>query len=452
MRALLLCALLAPWFFHQTRIAAVGPPVAEGGLSDELVIHESEIAVDLPSAATPLDLTGLRVFEDGEPREVVKIEGALGSAPPHWQLLIYIDRVLSDAERETPALIALAKTSESLARFGSVEVVVADPDPRVAVAATREPMLLKEDLASLAGEARRDLKRLRIRSVAEQQRQYDRLVTFLAERDSPGALQALVLLADPPGAVTAADWEVLMPNADQRPSGPLPDAQNARSVLDAAKLLAAYRWITLPIADHSSSSSLFQPQAAPARAIARETGGAAFTDVTQIGSLVTSLTRRAKVWYQSPSKQDGKIRRVEVKMSGQVLRGSRWTRSGTPVELTEARLRLALEGLGQSPPLKLETAVAWKSGEPQLTLRVLPATESSMTPRPFRFSLAYADQGGTTPIFIHGVLGPTDNPAGTWTAGLPKAALGGPVAVELDDVSRGTWGLQVIEGNAPPGN
>ncbi|HVS08342.1 MAG TPA: hypothetical protein VMS76_00615 [Planctomycetota bacterium] len=72
------------------------------------------------------------------------------------RLVVFFDTVLSDEASVRWAASRLAERASALAALGEVEVVVADPDPRVVVAATRDAERLASELSGLALFARAD--------------------------------------------------------------------------------------------------------------------------------------------------------------------------------------------------------------------------------------------------------------------------------------------------------
>ncbi|HVT14902.1 MAG TPA: hypothetical protein VHQ90_01815 [Thermoanaerobaculia bacterium] len=232
------------------------------------------------------------VLEDGKARPVLRLEPLAATAHP-WSLRIYFDRVLAHPNTVFEAAIALAYQAGQLAELGTVEIVVADPDPRTVLAPSREAAAIEEVLAALAGQSRRDPRATLFAPSpppppATVRRQCDRLVTSLAEAVTRGP-HALLLVADLP-ALSAAELHqltaaaaataiapaaaatVAAPTAaatdpegagghagPTRPAAAAPIALAAPAAADegtalalgeTARLLAAYGWVTLALPIH----------------------------------------------------------------------------------------------------------------------------------------------------------------------------------------------------------
>jgi hypothetical protein len=451
-RPALLAVLLAPLGLAAPRAdadLAVAPPPP---FAEEMVVHEVALVADLSRQAAPPSLVSLLVREDGQPRAVVKIESlapprvagrtAVRGAPP-WDLVLYFDRLLADSETVGHAAIALAKAAPALTDAGAVQVVVADPAPRELLAATREPMLLEETLAALAGQARSEASRIGSRSLPELERQTDRLVTFLAAREGP-LPRALFLIAGSRVPVTPADHELLAAAGGAVRYGrpPLPPSPLSRTVLEAAQVLASYGWITCPMSGRRQSGeiSFFRPQLAPLSAFARLTAGQFLDDDRQVGSFLRRLQSRWLLWYQTPAPRDGRVRPVEVWLDGrQQPWAPKWVRSATPLAVTEARLRNALAGDNEPSPLALAVRYHAVHGGTAVDLRLTPPPNTAgQAAGPVRVSFAHLDATPADVEFDHreearGLRGPV----WTWSGVVPVQDLCGPLAVEVEDLGLG---------------
>ena len=154
-----------------------------------------------------------RIERDGERLAVAAVE-PFDDGPP-WRLLVYVDAALSSTELLRAATGLLAAQAEELVRLGDVEVVVADPDPRLRLAATRDHRRLAETLAGLSLQATGadSLRRLRSEVVAADGvdrelaaaasaceveivvRQTDRLLTWVGGTAPERGARALLLVS-----------------------------------------------------------------------------------------------------------------------------------------------------------------------------------------------------------------------------------------------------------------
>ncbi|MEM1181216.1 MAG: hypothetical protein AAGM22_22940, partial [Acidobacteriota bacterium] len=104
----------------------------------------------LPNDFDPLKL---RVERAGEVRPIVAAEDIADGLPvasEPWTFVVLVDAALSRSEPLRWALENLAQQAETLVKLGSVEVVVADPDIRVAVPLSRELRVVRSGLSQLA--------------------------------------------------------------------------------------------------------------------------------------------------------------------------------------------------------------------------------------------------------------------------------------------------------------
>ncbi|HEV7516332.1 MAG TPA: VWA domain-containing protein [Thermoanaerobaculia bacterium] len=121
-------------------VAVAAPAARQVDLAVE--VRDRKGALQKPPAAA--DLT---VLENGEPRRVLAFE-PLGQTP--WRFVVYVDRVLASSRTLRSALGALTAHSAELAALGTVEVVLAEPEPLILLPATRDPYAIEETLGRLA--------------------------------------------------------------------------------------------------------------------------------------------------------------------------------------------------------------------------------------------------------------------------------------------------------------
>ena len=165
-------------------LALGAPPAAaqEGGPTETFSGRAQVTAVDLvidvrdadgrvPANLSPQDFV---VLEDGEEQQVIGIDLLAGGwaeggavhrpvvAPPSagddrlaestWSMVVYVDQVLSSTGSIRRATQMLAEQAGRLTALGTVEVVVADPQPRQVLAPTRSGRLVEQALLQLGRE------------------------------------------------------------------------------------------------------------------------------------------------------------------------------------------------------------------------------------------------------------------------------------------------------------
>lgn len=147
-----------------------------------------------------LSADDFRILEGDTVLPVRRVEPLADGVTP-WRQVLYFDQLLSDRSTLRRAADALADHAETLTALGTVEVVAADPEPRLLLPATRDSALLAQVLARLAleaggrdeiGRGRRELlhssnhpaallTQARKSEIDLLQRQTDRLTTWLAD-------------------------------------------------------------------------------------------------------------------------------------------------------------------------------------------------------------------------------------------------------------------------------
>ncbi|HEY8020144.1 MAG TPA: hypothetical protein VIH93_03530 [Thermoanaerobaculia bacterium] len=409
--------------------AATTPPPARQGFGENLAVRETEVVFGPDNSLRESEpAEAFVVFDDGHRRPVVRAE-RLKVDP--WTIVVYLDPILAAPDTGFLAALGLSRTSEALAERAEVGIVVADPEPRMVLAPTREPRVLGNRFADLAGE----LSRRRDRSAGERppdltavRSQLDRMVAFLAGRRQP-APRALFLVAD------GRDVEPAVLNAlgsDRVDPARLPEEGGARAYVRAAQTLAAYGWVILALpfrravepfdltppppsagikpgevlrklrgmhprrspdpflADYGADSRL-----AILRAVGRMTDGALVGRAAMLQPAIADLSWRWHLWFSAPSTAvEGRVHPVTVELlrTGEALRATQWVRSGVPEGLADARLGALLAGSPPAGDLPVELRVERAGDEAAVTLRLrtpLPAGTG-----PLRVSLA-TDAGGT---------------------------------------------------------
>ena len=124
----------------------------------ELPVQILDSKGEIPRALQAEDLT---VIDAGQKRPIVSLSAL--SRP--WRIVIYVDRVLTGSRTLRASAGTLAEQASRLAALGTVEVVVAEPGPRVAAGPTREVPLIDEALSKLwlENDGRDDVRILRQR-------------------------------------------------------------------------------------------------------------------------------------------------------------------------------------------------------------------------------------------------------------------------------------------------
>lgn len=461
-------------------LAAAAVAQQRESFEERLFVREVELVFEAPKPTLlnpiPPDEDDLLVIEDGMVRPVTN---AGSVEQPAWNSVIWIDEALSGPETVFVAGLALARQSSRLAGMGSVEVVVAGPEPEIEVPATREPLRLRQALADVSGRARVERDRAATRpeerpgvssrpDSATLRSQLDRLLVHLAGRRDPGP-KLLFLVADG-FVVTPRESKAFESGAPDPAAG-----ERAAVVQDAARLLAAYGWTTValplrkeePGEEHRGSSdidrfrantgdwgdnnpsvppviasrgpqesalnwegalrALMEPDLSPLRALTDTTAGTLVAQDALLPAALDRLGDRWHLYYQTQLPADGRIRPVEIRLrDGTALRSRRWVRSSTPEGLAEARLRLLTAGerLPETLPLTFERTPGG------LKLTVAPfSAPGPVVAGPVRISLL---QDGRV---RHETAPGIEAPEKGWTHTIAAV----PEAVLVEDLARERW-------------
>lgn len=519
----LAAALLAGLCLAQER-AQEKPPTQT--LAEEIEVREVELVVELPRLSTLGRVTfgpeDVMVLEDGRTWPVTRIgpvaEGRIRSYLgrdeaidlPDWTITVYADEVLAKPDTAFYAALALAKRAARLTQLGPVEVVIAAPEPQVLLAANREPRRVEQALTDLVARAGRQRDRpspppagrpatgagaSSRPDAATLRAQCDRLVTRLA---TPQAGPRLLFLVADGFQVSGQELTRLEAGAA---AGETPE--RAAILLDAARLLAAYGWIAVPLPfrepdelgghdraphdidrfrdNHSAGNSVgtgsnvpstipprqprdselrwegiiqtkIQPDLSPLRALVKATGGELVGFEAQLDSTLDGLAGRWHLWFQAPDTHDGRLRPIQAQLrSGERLRARQWQRSSTPEGIAEARLRRLLDGasLDHNLPLRAELASAEGSSRLQLTVAPFPSPEP-VRPAAVRLSLAIPRADGTLEIrheLLPGIAAPDKGWGHAAALSLPPGTR--ELAVIVEDLARERWSGAVLEAGGP---
>lgn len=474
-------------------VLAQGPPQSPA-FTEEMEVREIGLLVEAPQSllkqitADPEDVL---ISVDGVLRPATRM---IDEAAADWNVAIYVDNVLAPPETVFYATLALARRSERLARLGAVEVMVADPGPRLELAPNREAPRLHQALSDLAGRARirRDGTET-IRSdpdAATLRRQCDRLIAWASAPRPPGP-RVLFLVADG-FAITPEEQKALEADGEVAATG------RPAILHETARMLAAYGWITIPLplrerreaeamepARPDSDLDRFrmgsgggtlsngippvtqfpkrapspfrweaaitlqiEPDLSPLRALVSSTAGKLVGLDALLDPALDNLTGRWQLWFQAREPNEGRARPVEVRLrDGTPLRTRAWLRSSTPEEAASARVRaLLLSATGrQEGTLPLQIDPKADPGRLVLRLTVAPFEDAGpVAPGPVRISWAFADEQG--PQVHHemapGIRKPGQGWSHTLTIPIPPGA--GRLAVAVDDLARERWSGTVL--------
>ncbi len=462
--------------------------------SEEVTVRETGVVIEMPDAlldnkVPTEDLTVLLGGRIAQVRRLERLEDG------DWTLVVYVDRVLAKPDTLFHSTLALSQRSADLARLGSVEVVVADPVPRIVLPASREARRIRQVLADLAGEARLARSRPPQGPPASSppdeaafRRQLDRLLAHLTARP-PSGPHAVFLTVDafhlPPEQV-----DLLTRGGDAPLTG------LAAVLSETSRMLAAYGWITTPLAirgddpgeersemsdterirqhgggwggdfgvppvipsrGHKPSTLRFEkvidlfllPGYAPLRAFSQPTAGTVLGFEEQLGAALSGLRTRWRLWYDAPESVDGQVRPLEVRLRRDVQpRAQRWIRASTPEGIAEARLRLLLGG-GAVPDggLPLRAFLQKDDGGTELRLEVEPFPFTGSPPQgPVRVSLAFADADGRATAIRHETAPAIEGPEKGWRHALTlRPPAGSPkLGVCVEDLARERWSCATL--------
>lgn len=244
-----------------------------------------DLPVELQSkrAARNLSVEDFRILVDGKPQPILGYAQVTATDLHPYQTVIYFDSELTDNRQLRASADLLLQSLENLLRLGPVNLVMADPEPRFLIRDSNDSGLLGNALAGgswneVAGDGIRALRSgfleairdfeseeevLELADVAAQeearlvQQRLDLLLSFLASSGTPGKLKALLLVGfrfdmDPAAFYDA--WTRVERPAEPSPMESVvsPDSR----VHQLAAAIAAYGWITLPIAPPEPESPL----------------------------------------------------------------------------------------------------------------------------------------------------------------------------------------------------
>jgi Ca-activated chloride channel family protein len=477
------------------------PGASPSPASIELPVQILDSKGEVPHALQTGDFT---VVDDGQPQPVAE----LAPLAKPWRITVYVDRVLTSSRTLRAAGGSLAERAAELAALGTVEVIVAEPEPRVVLPATRTVQAIDEALSKLwlTGEGRDDVRVLRQRfreSKAEEgvesadrvseaiaaearlvRRQQDALAEWLVSQEGGGP-RALLLVSDgfdvDPGKFYRAE-SLSSAAGDATPA----EGALEKVALETARTAAALGWTALPLpvgdaglpdlgrfrnrptpqlpvggtitlgrkkpAEAGKSQPALPALLAPNEPLvwmAEATGGEV---VLQSPNLATALARlRSRFWlrYAAPRELDGRPRAVAVQTQRPDLtvRARRWDVAGIPEGVAVARARRLLDGEEDGGGLEISVRIqpAETPGGSQGTLDL--RVESPDVQGPLRVTVAGPDGDAT-----HHVLEAADlagGEAGVYRVAIPLADEADAVAVIVEPLGGEPWGGKVVTLAAP---
>jgi Ca-activated chloride channel family protein len=474
-------ALLAALLLPASALAQAPAPSVPQELTVLLVDRNGEA----PRAVQAGDL---RVVDDGRPRPVI----SLAPITQPWRIVVWVDRVLTGPRTLRAAAGTLAEQAQALAALGTVEVVVAEPQPRVALAPTREVPAIDEALSKLwlESEGRDDLRVLRQRfkdekaegpdaegRIAEAVEAESRVVRrqqdafsewLLAQRDLGDGPRAVFLISD--------GYDIDPGKFYHGVSGP--EGALEKSALEAARVAAALGWTVYPlpvgnatlpdlrkVQPHGTGNpqapigvtinrqgkqpdappplpALVAPQQ-PLTWMAEATGGELVLQPSGVFSVITRLRSRYWLRWESPRETNGRPRPLEVTTSRSdlIVKARRWDVAGIPESMATARAGRLLsgeeEGVGIEISARVQPDPGGSADQPRGTLDL--RIESADLPSgPLRLTVAGPGGRGA----FHHLLGPADRGAepNVYHLPVPLPAGAEAVGVLVEPLSGGPWG------------
>jgi Ca-activated chloride channel family protein len=453
---------------------------------------------EIPRNLTRADFT---VLVDGQARPVVDVAPEM----PPWRVVVYVDRVLSGSRTMRGAAGALAGQARLLTALGPVDVVVAEPEPRLVLSASREPGAVDDALSRLwlAAEGRDDVRGLRRRfleqveataeagraalaaEAAEEEvrlvrRQQERMAEWLVRRDAGEVPRVLFLVSDGFDVDPAAFYrrEAGVPDLVPEP------ARNAleKLGLEAARTAAALGWtvVPLPVGDPGLPDlrrvrprstpdvpigvtvplgkrpkdepkvpplPMLQKPNEPLGWMAEASGGVLLLQPQDMAGVLTGLRSRIWITAQAPAAPDGRPRTVEVGIGRPevTVRARRWEGAGVPLAVSADRLRRLLEGEDEGD-LEITTRLRLEEpgpgGERRGTLDV--AVESTEVEGPFRVVLVPPEGAfEAAPRLLTGRDLP-ESDEGTFRASIPLPEGVDRFAVLVEPLGGRSWGGEVV--------
>jgi len=469
----------------------------------ELSLQALDAKGEVPRTLQAGDLT---VMDGDQTRPVTE----LAPLTRPWRIVVYVDRVLTGSRTLRTAAGSLAERAAILAALGPVEVVVAEPVPRVALSATQDVRAIDEALSKLwlAGDGRDDVRVLRQRfrdqkkeegppadrvgeALDEEERlvrrQQDALSEWLLVQEGSGP-RALLLVTDgfdvDPEKFYRPDST---PSSEPATSAPTGEGALEKTGLEAARTAASLGWTVFPLPMGDSSlpdlrrikpnptaqvplggkiilgrkkpdeaakdqppptPELLAPQQ-PLKWMAEATGGELVVGPGSLSAALAHLRSRFWLRYQAIREVDGRPHAMEVHTSRSDLsmRARRWDVEGVPEAIAASRAGRLLDGEEDGIGLEISARIqSVEGGRGTLDLRL----ESPEPPAgPLRVTVAGpAGRGATHHILTAADATGTEPNVYRLAVAVPEGA--DAVGVVVEPVAGGAWGGQVVNLGAPP--
>lgn len=473
--------------------ASVPPEPAPASSRVSLAVDVRDSKGEIPRNLTAADFL---VREDSEPRTVVD----LASSTPPWRVVIYIDRVLTGSRTLRGAAGILAERSRDLVALGPVDVIVAEPEPRVLLEGSRDAAVVDDILSRLwlTGEGRDDLRVIRQRFVEQlgagpeagdpvelmaeamdsearlARIQQDRLAEWLLRQPRNAGPQALFLVSDgfdvDPGAFYRSRLLTAAVLGEAKPS-------LEKAALETARIASFLGWTVypLPVGDPGLPDLRVRPQSSPKLPIgvtvplgrkpkeevkrpvlpdlshpqqplgwlAEATGGTVLVQPQSIPGTLGMLRSRVWLTYETPRAADGRTHAVEVGVARPdvAVRARRWDGAGLPQAVAMARAVRLLEGEDEGDlevVSKIQPEATPEGSERRGTLNL--RVESPGVSGPLRLTVAVP---GAAPVVSNRQLTDADLVEGSYRVSIPIPDGAERLAVLVEPASGG-WGGDVI--------
>lgn len=250
---------------------------------------ERVTATDLPlefsrdRGARDLSKEELVVLVGGEAQPIVALESLKASDLQPYQVLVYLDSEMVDRHHLQASSDLLLEARTSLIELGTVDVVVADPQPRFVLRGSGEETRVEEALRggpwrSTSGDGIRALRSAFLEAISNPesagetealaaayigeetrlvQQRLDLLASFLAENGVPGKLKILLLVGLRFDMNPAEFYQAWIKDDGSSAVQPRVEMGGVESqILELAEAAAAYGFITLPVAPAEPSGPL----------------------------------------------------------------------------------------------------------------------------------------------------------------------------------------------------
>jgi hypothetical protein len=225
--------------------------------TEQLSVREVEVVFEPPQlppdrkSLADLQPQDFQVLDQGVKCPVVRVE-PIGATSGTWVFRVYFDLTLAKPTTVFRSAVALAARVPRLLQLGSVEILVADPQPQRVLEASRDAQAIEAVLSDIAGRAGQkrsseptyskplDPSLLRV--------QCDRMLTALAG-NPPAGPHALFWVVDPIYLATDAVAQLgreTSPTPSLTDEKPRQDPSGAAATLaSTARVLSGYGWVAL---------------------------------------------------------------------------------------------------------------------------------------------------------------------------------------------------------------